>query len=399
MATLLLIIIYASFISLGLPDSVFGVSWPVAHIDLGVGLDFASLLTVLVGLCTASLSMFAGRLIRRFGTGPVTSVSVLLTAIALMGISFSPTVWWVIPFMIMLGVGAGAVDVGLNDYVAAHYKAQHMNWLHCFWGIGVTVSPLIMSRFLLNASWRSGYRVIALIQLGFSVMLFLALPLWKKIAAKNADPSLPDAEPLPAPDPAARPIQTPGVRMSMLMLAFYCGLEYIVGTWGASFLIHTRGIDAARAATWVSLYYGGIMFSRFITGFTTMRLSDQAPIRTGLIVLLLGAVCLALPFGDVFALMGMLLVGMGCGPIFPCTIHATAARFGKTYSADIVGFQMGGAYFGTLLLQPLFGYVATRTTFFITPYVLLVLALLQLCLFEGLERKLKKRRREEAAHV
>lgn len=399
MATLLLIIIYASFISLGLPDSIFGVSWPVAHIDLGVGLGFASLLSILVGLCTASLSMFAGRLIRRFGTGPVTSVSVLLTAIALMGISFSPTVWWVIPCMIMLGVGAGAVDVGLNDYVAAHYKAQHMNWLHCFWGIGVTLSPLIMSRFLLHASWRGGYRVIALIQLGFAMMLFLALPLWKRIAAKSAGPAAQIAEPLPEPDPATRPIKIPGVRMSMLMLTFYCGLEYIVGTWGASFLIHTRGIDAARAATWVSLYYGGIMLSRFITGFTTMRLSDQVPIRTGLIVLMLGAVFLALPFGDAFALVGMLLVGMGCGPIFPCTLHATAARFGKAYSADIVGFQMGGAYFGTLLLQPLFGYIATRTTFFISPYVLLGLALLQLCLFEGLERKLKKRRGKEAAHV
>lgn len=367
MVTLLLTIIYASFISLGLPDSVFGVSWPVAHMDLGVGLGFASLLSILVGLCTASLSMFAGKLIRRFGTGPVTSVSVLLTAIALMGISFSPSVWWVIPCMVMLGVGAGAVDVGLNDYVAAHYKAQHMNWLHCFWGIGVTVSPLIMSRFLENASWRGGYRVIALMQLGFAIMLFLALPLWKKIATKREEAACPGAEPLPAPDSATRPINMPGVRMSMLMLAFYCGLEYIVGTWGASFLIHTRGIDAARAATWVSLYYGGIMFSRFITGFTTMRLPDQIPIRFGLMTLMLGAIFLALPFGDFFALAGMLLVGMGCGPIFPCTIHATAARFGKTYSADIVGFQMGGAYFGTLVLQPLFGFVATRTTFFYKP--------------------------------
>ena len=392
MATILLIIIYASFISLGLPDSLFGVTWPVAHGDLSVPLSYASPMMIIVGLCTASMSMFAGRMIRRFGTGLITAISVLMTAVALVCISLSPSVWWMLLWMALLGLGAGAVDVGLNEYVAAHYKAQHMNWLHCFWGIGVTVSPLIMSRFLADGSWRSGYRVIALIQGVYALLLFCALPLWERVAKMRTPPESPGASPLPPPNVRARPIRTPGVGMAMLMLAFYCGLEYIVGTWGASFLIQTRGIDAARAATWVSLYYGGIMLSRLLAGFTAMRLSDKALIQLGLFTITLGAIFLTLPLGSGFALTGLLLIGVGCGPVFPCTIHATVARFGKTFSADIVGLQMGGAYVGMLVLQPLFGYIATHSTFFITPYVLFGLALLQLWLLAALEARIKKAR-------
>lgn len=390
MVTILLVIIYASFISLGLPDSLFGVAWPVAHLDLGVDLSFASLLTIVVGACTSCMSMFSGRFIRKFGTGPVTAVSVLLTAIGLFGISVSPSVWWMIFCMIVLGIGAGAVDVGLNDYVSAHYKAQHMNWLHCFWGIGVTVSPLIMSEFLKNGAWRSGYRAVGFIQIGFTVLLFIALPLWKKVAAKNAATDA--AEPVPEPEPGAKPMRLPGVKLAMAMLALYCGFEYILGTWGASFLIHTRGIEASVAAQWASMYYGGIMLGRFVSGFFSMKLSDKTLIRGGIAVMMLGALFLALPLGSGFALLGLLFIGVGCGPVFPCTIHATAGRFGKTYSADIVGFQMGGAYFGTLLIQPLFGYIASNTTFLITPYVLFGLAALQLVLMELLEAKLKKNR-------
>ncbi len=390
MATLLLIIIYAAFISLGLPDSLFGVSWPVAHLDFGIELSFASLLTMITGCCTAGMSFFSGRFIRKHGTGPVTAVSVLLTAAGLFGVSIAHSIWWMIGCMIVLGIGAGAVDVGLNDYVAAHYQAQHMNWLHCFWGVGVTVGPLIMSAFLKDASWRGGYRCISYIQFCFALILILALPLWKRVAVQSGG-AVVDA-PVPQPNAEEKPLRIAGVRLAMLMLALYCGFESILGTWSASFLILTRGVDAAAAARWTALYYGGIMIGRFVCGFFAMKLSDQALIRGGLAVMLTGALLLALPLGGGFALAGLMLIGCGCGPVFPCTLHSTAGRFGRAYAADIVGFQMGAAYFGTLCLQPLYGLIATKTSFFITPYVLMGLGLLQWAAFEALEAGLRKRR-------
>ncbi|MDO4572714.1 MAG: MFS transporter [Clostridia bacterium] len=398
MVTLLLIIIYASFISLGLPDSLFGVSWPVIHTALGADMGFASLLTILIGLCTAGMSLFAGRFIRRFGTGPVTAVSVLLTALGLFGVSLCPTVCWMIPCMICIGLGAGAVDVGLNDYVATHFKARHMNWLHCFWGLGVTLSPLIMAHFLKSASWREGYRSVALIQCGFALLLLCALPLWKAVAARRA--AGPSETPESLPEPDIRPIRIPGVPLAMLMLALYCGFEYILGTWTASYLIYTRHMAAADAAGRASLYYGGIMLGRFLCGFAAMRVGDRALIRAGLGVMLLGAALLALPFGQDCALAGLLLIGLGCGPVFPCTLHATGERFGRRYSADIVGYQMGGAYCGTLVIQPLFGLVASRTGFHIMPWALIGLALLQCLLLWRLEARLQNARlAKEAAHV
>lgn len=400
MAFLLLIVIYLTFISLGLPDSLFGVSWPIMHINFNLDIGYASLITVLIGLGTVWTSLFAGKLIRKFGTGIVTTVSILFTIVGLVGISFSPNIYVMIVFAIVLGIGAGAIDAALNDYVAKNYKPQHMNWLHSFWGIGVTTSPIIMSRFLVNENWRGGYRTIAIIQTAIFIVVFLAFPLWKKVANKKSTTNQLHidtiAESLISETKnddikvKFRPMQVRGLSLVLAMMACYCAIEMIVGVWGATFLISTKNIVAAKAALWVSLYFGGITVGRILSGFLAMKLSDKTLIRCGMAVVVCGTIALALPFSNITTLLGLMLIGLGCAPIFPCTIHATKDRFGSAFSADVVGFQMAAAYVGGGLLQPLFGLIAAKTTFVILPFVLLSLVLIQIILIETLNYKLKK---------
>ncbi|MEG2453771.1 MAG: MFS transporter, partial [Clostridia bacterium] len=378
--------------SLGLPDSLFGVAWPVIHIEFGIDQGFASLMTIIIGCGTIWTSIFAGKAIRKFGTGIITAFSVCFTAVGLIGISFSQNVWVMIVFCIILGIGAGAIDAALNDYVAKHYKPQHMNWLHCFWGIGVTTSPIIMSRFLKNADWRGGYQTIAIMQSVLVVIMFASLPLWKKVTnsfklSESALNVVPTSETIKS---KINPIKIKGVTLSMAGMAFYCGLEMTLGTWGASMLIETKGIAPSTAALWIALYYGGITVGRGLSGFLAMKLSDNTLIKGGLFAIIFGIVLLLLPFGQILTLIGLMLIGLGCAPIFPCTIHATATRFGFEYSADLVGYQMAAAYIGSGILQPLVGFISSRTTFLIMPYILLGFVLIQLLFFTLLKRKLAK---------
>lgn len=391
MSLLLLAIIYIAFISLGLPDSVFGVSWPVMHMDFHLDQSFASVITIIIACGTVWTSMFAGKVIRKFGTGKVSAISICLTALSLVSISFAPSVSFVILFMIILGIGAGAVDAGMNDYVSRHYKPQHMSWLHCFWGVGVTVSPLIMALSLKEDNWRLGYRRVSVLLFIIAVIMLFSLPLWKRMSKNEFKESvdekrISDREKI-------HPITIKGVGLAMLILALYCSVEMILGTWGASFLVNTKGIDAATAARWISFYYGGIVVGRFINGFFSMRFSDKTLILCGISVGLLGAILLMLPINKTLLLCSLVLIGMGYGPIFPCSIHATVSRFGEKYSPDIVGYQMGGAYMGALVIQPLFGFIASKTTFLLMPYVLLVLTLFQMVLTLILEKKLKNYKR------
>lgn len=387
MAFLLLLVIYITFISLGLPDSLFGVTWPVMHIDFNIDIGYASLISIIIGLGGINTSFFAGKLIRKFGTGLVTTVSILFTVVGLLGISFSPNIYIVILFAIILGMGAGAIDAALNDYVAKNYQPQHMNWLHSFWGIGVTVSPIIMSRFLLNDNWRGGYRTIALIQLSILVIVAIAFPLWKKVSSKKESQAVVIVD---SKKEKFRPSKERGLPLALVALACYCGVEMVVGVWGATFLIKTRYISPSTAALWVALYYGGLTAGRILAGFLAMKLSDKTLIRYGMVVVVCGAICLALPMGSIGSAIGMLLVGLGCAPIFPSTIHATKDRFDSAFSADIVGFQMASAYIGGALMQPIFGVIASKTTFAILPYVLLGLMLIQIILTEILNKKLRK---------
>lgn len=380
---LLLAVIYIVFISLGLPDSVFGVAWPVMHGELGIAENFASVYSIIVGICTSAVSIIAGVLIRKFGTGKITAASVALTVIGLVGMSYAPNIAVLIVFAVILGYGAGAIDTGLNNFVSLHYKAQHMNWLHCFWGLGVTASPIIMSFFLKEGdSWRNGYRTIALIQAVILVIVIVSLPLWKK-ADKPTELSREDkSEGLPL----KSILKTKALVQSIASLGFYFAMENLIGTWGASYIVHIYDLDASTASMWVSLYFGGIMTGRFISGFIALKCSDNTLIRLGIGVSLAGIIFLLLPIGK-YAICGLLLVGVGFGPIFPSVLHAVPQRFGKKYSADITGFHMFGAYALGFTVQLIFGYVATATTFTITPYVLLALLAALLSLNEYVIKK------------
>lgn len=383
----ILVVIYVVFISLGLPDSLFGASWPVVHLDFGIDQSFASIYSIVTGVCSGGASFVAGKVIRKFGTPTVTFVSTLLTVTGLIGISFSPNIWVMMFFTIVMGYGAGAIDTALNNYISLHYEARHMSWLHCFWGVGVTVSPIIMSFFLNDgSSWRNGYRVIALMQFTIALYVALFLKKWKKLDNKIA----PQAEESKAPDKGLFQIlKMKGIKTSILSLGFYCSMEFLLGTWGATYLVNTYGESPDTAARWISLYFGGIMVGRLISGFISIKVKDNNMIRGGIAVALLGIIILALPFGNKSAI-GLLLIGAGFGPVFPSVLHSVPQRFGTDYSADITGYHMAGAYSLGFLVQLSFGYIATWTTFKITPLVLLAFIILLLSANEYTIKRIKQ---------
>ena len=373
---LLLIVIYITFISLGLPDSLFGVAWPVAHNDFGLPESFGSIYTIVVAIMGGSVSFFAGPLIKKFGTGNVTAVSVVLTAVSMLGIGFAPNIYVMMAFAILAGLGSGAIDTGLNDFVSRKYKAIHMNWLHCFWGVGVTVSPLIMSNFLKNNDWQAGYRTVSYIQFGISLLVFLSLFLWKKYDKKEESVV---EEKVDAPKVKVNPFKIKGVIVGIITLGAYCAVEFILGTWGASYLVNTKDFSPADASLVISLYYGGIMLGRFLSGILSLKLIDKYLIRGGIGVLVAGVILLALPW-SICGYIALPLIGIGCAPIFPATLHAIPERYGNEYSTHITGYHMGGAYAIGFSLQVAFGYIATSTTFTIMPYLLIgIVAIMSVC--------------------
>lgn len=369
--TALLIVIYIVFVSLGLPDSLFGAAWPVTHKDFGIDESFASYYGIITGICTGGVSFVAGKMLRKFGTAKVTLVSTFMTVAALVGMSFSPNIVVMMIFAVLLGYGAGAIDTGLNNFVSLHYEARHMNWLHCCWGLGVTISPLIMSAFLSDetSSWRMGYRIVALLQFAIAFIILLSLRKWdkveKSIVKENTEQTAGDAKLLDL-------LKIKGVVTSILSMGLYCGMEFSIGTWGATYAVNTFLIAPDEAAKWISLYFGGIMLGRIIAGFASMKLKDKTLIRAGIITAFLGIIVFALPLGKL-SLVGFLLIGTGFGPIFPSILHSVPERFGITYSADLTGYHMGGAYGTGFAIQLIYGYAASLITFKITPYVLLAL--------------------------
>ncbi len=366
----LLVVIYIVFVSLGLPDSLFGVAWPVVHLDFGINENFASLYSIITGVCTGGVSFIAGKLIRKFGTGKVTLISTLLTVVGLFCMSLAPNIIVMMVGTVILGYGAGVIDTALNNFISLHYKSQHMNWLHACWGVGVTISPLIMSAFLTGetGSWRNGYRVIALMQLSIALVIAFSLNKWKTV---KEDFSVEESN--QSQKSIFEILKFKGVLTSILSQGLYCSMEFLIGTWGASYLVNVHSLLPDEAAKWISLYFGGIMVGRIISGFISMKASDNTMIRGGIIVSFLGMILLSLPLGKV-SFLGLLLIGIGFGPIFPSVLHSVPDRFGKEYSADITGFHMGGAYSIGFGIQLVFGFVATATTFKITTFVLLALA-------------------------
>ncbi|MCQ4085421.1 sugar MFS transporter [Saccharibacillus sp. JS10] len=404
MATWFLIVIYLAFISLGLPDSLLGAAWPVMQPSLGAPLESAGMLAMIVAGGTIVSSLASGKLIEKMGTGLLTLISCLMTAVALLGFSLAPSLMWLALLAIPLGLGAGAVDAALNHYVATHYKAHHMSWLHCFWGLGATGGPLLMSYFIKERnSWESGYMAVAIIQFSLVIVLLVTLPLWKKVAQQRGDLSNAEiadqaathdsASVATKPNdhaPSKQPLRLPGVKMTLLAFLFYCGVETTVGLWGASFLAGARGMSADTAAGWISLYYGGITIGRLITGFITLKVSNRVLILVGQTISVLGAILLMLPLPNVVVLIGFVLIGLGFAPVYPGLIHETPTRFGRANSAKLIGYQMAIAYTGTTLLPPLFGVFASQWGIGLFPFITLLLVVLMLLSSEQVNRAIKR---------
>lgn len=372
MATFFLVIIYLAFISLGLPDSLLGVSWSLMQLEFGAPLETAGLLFMTIAGGTIISSFVSGAVLNRFGTGIVTFVSVLMTACALLGFHFAPSLFWLFICAIPLGLGAGAVDAGINNYVASHYKAHHMSWLHCFWGVGATLGPVIMAQNISGQhSWRSGYLAIAGLQFSLVVILFFTLPLWNKVGGNSDGNTTKEPENTNSADAVKqKPLQIRGVKLALISFLFYCGAEATMGLWGSSFLVNVKDLSVEVAAKWVSLYYAGITLGRFITGFITLKLGSRTLIRMGQIIALVGAALLFLPLPSAFSLIGFMMVGLGLAPIFPCMLHETPTRFGKEHSQTIMGYQMAIAYTGSTFLPPLLGFIAAHSTIGIFPFII-----------------------------
>ncbi|MCM3768459.1 sugar MFS transporter [Neobacillus niacini] len=392
MTTILLIIIYLAFISLGLPDSLLGAAWPVMQTDLGAPLETAGLLFMTIAGGTILSSLVSGKVLKRFGTGKVTAVSVFMTAGALLGFHFAPSVGWFIVCAIPLGLGAGAVDAGLNDFVSIHYKAHHMSWLHCFWGVGATLGPIIMAQFMSGQDvWRSGYFCIAAIQFGLVIILLTTLPLWNRVTKNHPITVESEVDTSLIVDENVTPIKIKGVKLALVSFLFYCGVEATMGLWGSSFLVNIKGLSAATAAQWVSFYYAGITIGRFVTGFITFKTTNRTLIRGGQMIALTGAIILFLPLPATFSLVGFIIVGLGLAPIFPCMLHETPARFGKKHSQTIMGYQMAVAYTGTTFLPPLLGFIASRSTIGIFPICMVMFVAVMLLSSEKVNSLLSKK--------
>lgn len=368
MATILLIIIYLAFISLGLPDSMLGAAWPVAYAQLGAPVSYAGFVSIGITIGTVVSSLISVRVIRKFGTGGVTAACVLLTASALLGISFTHSFVVLLLLAIPLGLGGGAIDAALNNYVALHYKASHMSFLHSFWGVGATISPLIMSQFLKqNGNWQGGYRFVSIIQMSLAAIMFITLPLWGKVSHAGVDEL--HGGPIEIDNRAA--IKKRGAIFAVLSFFFYCAGEASVGLWAATYFVSVRGVDPSVAASWGSLFFFGIMGGRMISGLLAMRVKERTLINIGLMIAVVGALLLALPLPPLFSLAGLLLFGLGCAPVFPNLIHITPQRFGANYSQAIIGLQMASAYVGATLMPPVVGWVGQSIGFSGLPYYLL----------------------------
>ena len=385
---LLLTVIYLSFISLGLPDSLLGAAWPSMYPGLGVPMSYSGIIFFIISAGTVLSSLLSDRLTRRLGTGRVTAISVGMTAAALFGFSVSRSFpmlcLWAIPY----GLGAGSVDAALNNYVALHLASRHMSWLHCMWGIGASVGPYIMGFALTRQTgWPLGYRIIGIIQLALTLFLVFTLPIWKEHSP--AQTASQDAA--SAPLGLWEIVRITGAKEVMVTFLCYCALEQTASLWASSYLVLCKGLSAESAAKFASLFFLGITVGRMINGFLTLRFHDRQLIRMGQAIIGVGLPLFLLPLGEAAALTGLALVGLGCAPIYPSIIHATPEYFGADRSQAIIGVEMASAYIGNCLMPPLFGLIANKVSIALFPFFLLVLLVLMAAMHETL---LKRRKAE-----
>ena len=380
MIHLLIVIIYISFISLGLPDGLLGSAWPSMYEGLNVPVSYAGIISMIISACTVFTALFCERLVKKLGTGPMTAISVAMTAVALFGFASSSEFWHLCLWGIPYGLGAGSVDAALNNFVALHYKSRHMSWLHCFWGVGCIAGPYALTYFLTQGmSWNYGYFSIFILQVALTVILVLALPLWKQ---KELQTQIAGEQEDTKPLGLKRTVKIRGVKEAMITLLCYCALEQTAGLWAVSYIVLEKGMDAEVAAKWGALFYIGITVGRFLAGFISDRLGDKNMIRLGTGILIAGMVMIFLPFGTAFTLVGLVILGLGCAPVYPCLIHATPANFGQNASQAVIGVLMSSAYVGTTVMPTVFGWVAEGVGIGIFPIFLSAILVLMFAVSE-----------------
>lgn len=382
MTSLLLAVIYLAFIGLGLPDSLLGAAWPMIYPQFGVPVSSMGLISMIISAGTILSSLNSSRLTRALGAGKVTLLSTVLTALALLGFGMSRSLWqlcfWAVPY----GLGAGSVDAALNNYVALHYASRHMSWLHCMWGVGTIIGPSLMSAALTSGhGWSGGYLLTALVQGLIVAVLLLSLPLWGHPASGNGSETETAALSL------REVLAIPGAKEVMLCFFGYCALESTAGLWAASYLTLARNIPAETAAGFAALFYLGITAGRAVSGWIAPHLGDDGMIRLGLWGIGLGLAALLLPGPAAVSLAGLVIIGLGCAPIYPSIIHSTPAHFGAHRSQAVIGVQMASAYVGSMAMPPLFGLMARQITPALFPFYLLVLLGLMAWMHHRLVRK------------
>lgn len=404
MFSILLLMIYLAFVSLGLPDALLGSAWPIMYQEFAVPVSYSG--TVFMIICGGTIlsSLNSEKLNRRFGTGKITAISVLLTAIALFGFSISHSFLMLCLFAIPYGLGAGSVDAALNHYVALHYSSRHMSWLHCMWGLGASVGPYIMGFVLQRGEpWSRGYLIVSLIQFALAIALFCSLSLWKKKPEELKENSSNDPGALEGKansDGAEAPKQRalslkevfaiPGAKECMASFYSYCALEQTVGLWAGSFMVLALGMEEKLAASYVALFYFGITFGRFLSGFFTMKWKDEQMVLGGSAIVFFGIFLLFTPWSNAMVLPALILIGLGCAPVYPSVIHSTPYNFGVEHSSALIGAQMASAYVGTLIMPPLFGLLGRSFSMKLFPYYSMFLLLLMIFAYRRMLQETKK---------
>ena len=384
MINLLLGIIYIAFISLGLPDALLGSAWPIMHEELGVSLSFAGGISLTIAIGTVVSSLNSDRLTKWLGAGKVTAISVGMTAVALLGFSLSTEYWQLLLWAIPYGLGAGSVDAALNNYVALHYASRHMSWLHCMWGVGASVGPYVMAAVLTGGlGWNSGYWIIGLFQIVLTAVLFLSLPLWQKRKQEQSDGNAASEAPLGL----RQVLKIPGAKEILIAFFCYCAAEQTAILWGSSYLVLHVGLSEEAAAGFGSLFLMGLTLGRAVSGFVTYKLNDTNMIRLGQGIMVLGILLMLLPFGSRLTMVGLMLIGLGCAPIYPCVIHSTPDHFGEEHSQAIIGVQMASAYIGVCAMPPLFGLIANHISASLLPWYLAAITALMIFMCERLNKK------------
>ena len=384
----LLVVIYIAFIGLGVPDSLVGSAWPAIHTELNIPVEAVSVLTFIISGCTVLSSMFSAGILNKFGTSKVTAFSTGMTALALFGFSVAPSFGVMIPIAVVLGLGAGAIDSGLNNYVALNFKASHMNFLHCFYGVGVSLSPYLMSQALRLVDWRGGYRYAFYVQFAIAVMLIFSIPLWKKSSSSEES-----SEELVTSLSIKEMIKKPEVIQVWVIMLVTNAIEYACGVWGSTYLVEEKGFNIEHGALALTIYYVGMSIGRFLSGLLANKIKTWKRIFIGSVILAPAILVMLLPLPAVFSVVGLFLIGLGNGSIYPNMIHLTPHNFGKEVSQSIMGSQIAFAYIGVMLAPPTVSLISGVFSMKVYPVLLAVLYVVMVVTLKIFINHLKKQGR------